>query len=505
MGDTSLFTPDPHTNETNFRALQAELVQQFERQFPDPMAPKTVIVIPSQTLDQEILAKVTGINHYEERLLCLLMLLRMPRTHMIYVSSTPIDKAIVDYYLHQLPGVTPRHARQRLTLLSCHDAAPVSLTEKILARPRLMEKIRAAIPPGHVAHIAGFNVTWLEHELALKLGVPHYGCPAWLNYWGTKSGSREVFREAGLPMPDGYEKLKDMRDVALALRELARENPGLRKAVVKVNDGFSGDGNAIYSFEKHGTRPDEDTLRAHLCLVAGDMSYDVFAEKMEAMEGIVEVFVEGDEKTSPSVQCRVTPPRQIEVVSTHDQVLGGECQQVYTGATFPANRAYSSEIGAMGHRIAEVLANKGVIGRFGIDFISVKEPGGWWKHYALEINLRKGGTTHPYLMLQFLTNGFYDYQTGIYHTPNSQERHYFATDGLRSDAYKGLTPDDLLDIAICNGLHYDATTQEGVVFHLLGALSQHGKLGTVCIGATPEKAQALYQKTVEVLDRETRV
>ena len=505
MAETSLFTLDPRTNEANFKVLQAELVQQFERQFPDPMAPKTVIVIPSQTLDQEILAKVTGINHYEERLLCLLMLLRMPRTRLVYVSSTPIDKVIVDYYLHLLPGVTPRHARQRLTLLSCHDASPVSLTEKILARPRLIEKIRASIPPGHVAHIAGFNVTCLEHELALQLGVPLYGCPAWLNYWGTKSGSREVFREAGLPVPEGYEKLKDMRDVALALRELARENPGLRKAVVKVNDGFSGDGNAIFSFEKYGRYPNEDTLREHLCLVANDMSYDVFAEKMEAMEGIAEAFIDGSEKTSPSAQCRVTPLQQVEVVSTHDQVLGGECQQVYIGCTFPANRAYASDIGEMGHQVAAVLGRKGVIGRFGIDFISVKEPGGWWKHYALEINLRKGGTTHPYLMLQFLTNGFYDYHTGIYHTPNSQERHYFATDGLRSDAYKGLTPEDLMDIAICNGLHYDATTQEGVVFHLLGALSQHGKLGTVCIGATPEKAEAYYRKTVEVLDKETRV
>jgi len=424
---------------------------------------------------------------------------------LVYVSSTPIDKVIVDYYLHLLPGVTPRHARHRLTLLSCHDASPVSLTEKILARPRLIEKIRASIPQGHAAHIAGFNVTYLEHELALRLGVPLYGCPAWLGYWGTKSGSREVFREAGLPIPEGYEKLKDMRDVAMALRALAGENPGLRKAVVKVNDGFSGDGNAIFSFEKYGRYPNEDTLREHLCLVADDMSYDVFSEKMETMEGIAEEFIDGSEKTSPSAQCRVTPLQQVEVVSTHDQVLGGECQQVYIGCTFPANRAYASEIGAMGHQVAGVLGQKGVIGRFGIDFISVKEPGGWWKHYALEINLRKGGTTHPYLMLQFLTNGFYDYHTGIYHTPNGQERHYFATDGLRSEAYKGLTPEDLMDIAICNGLHYDATTQEGVVFHLLGALSQHGKLGTVCMGATPEKAEAYYQKTVEVLDKETRV
>lgn len=485
------------------KVLQRELVEQFEHQFPDPLAPKTVIIIPSQTLDQEILAKIKGINHYEERLLCLLLLLRMPRTHLIYLSSIPIDEAIIDYYLHLLPGITNRHARKRLTLLSCFDASPRSLSEKILERPRLIRKIKSCIPPGHVAHMAGFNITYLEHELALQLGVPLYGCPAWLSYWGSKSGSRELFRRLGLLLPPGCEHLNSMAEVLEALRQLKCEHPALRKAVVKLNDGFSGDGNAIFSYESAGDHLDADTLRRGLKMVAGDLTYDVFAEKIADMGGIVEAFVEGTEKTSPSVQCRINPMKQIEVISTHDQVLAGEYGQVYVGASFPANRAYAHEIGKIGYAVAEELSRMGVIGRFGIDFISVKEPSGWWQHYAIEINLRKGGTTHPYLMLKYLTNGYYDHHTGVYNMPNGQTRHYLATDGLQSDAYKGLTPEDLMDIAICHQLHFDAATQEGVMFHLLGALSEFGKLGMVCIGATPERAEDFYRKTIDVLDAET--
>jgi hypothetical protein len=37
---------------------------------------------------------------------------------------------------------------------------------------------------------------------------------------------------------------------------------------------------------------------------------------------------------------------------------------------------------------------------------------------------------------------------------------------------------------------------------LIGALSEFGKLGVVCIGQTPERADTLYRRTVEVLDRE---
>jgi len=59
-----------------------------------------------------------------------------------------------------------------------------------------------------------------------------------------------------------------------------------------------------------------------------------------------------------------------------------------------------------------------------------------------------------------------------------------------------------VDVAVLNGLHYDGTTHEGVVFHLIGALSEFGKLGVVCVGASSERAEALYRRTVEILDRE---
>ena len=100
---------------TMLRELQEKLCRQFEHIFPDKLAPRTVVVIPSLTMDEEILSKVSGINHYEERMLCLLMLLRMPRTNVIYVTSQTIDPVIIDYYLHMLPGMTGYHALRRLT------------------------------------------------------------------------------------------------------------------------------------------------------------------------------------------------------------------------------------------------------------------------------------------------------------------------------------------------------------------------------------------------------
>jgi hypothetical protein len=108
-------------------------------------------------------------------------------------------------------------------------------------------------------------------------------------------------------------------------------------------------------------------------------------------------------------------------------------------------------------------------------------------------------------MLQFLTAGRYEPATGAFFTPSGRPCFYYASDNLHAAHYKGITPSDLIDIAAVNGLHFNAATQEGVVFHLIGALSEFGKLGLLAIGNTEEKAYASYRRSVEILDREGRM
>ena len=55
-----------------------------------------------------------------------------------------------------------------------------------------------------------------------------------------------------------------------------------------------------------------------------------------------------------------------------------------------------------------------LLGRFAVDFVTVQDDTGEWRAYAIELNLRKGGTTHPFLTLQFLAGGEYDGDLGTY-------------------------------------------------------------------------------------------
>ncbi len=507
LHETPDYQPGSAEERAAFAGLQASLPAMFRRIFPDRVAPRTIVVLPSLSVDQDVLAKVAGVIHYEERMLGMLMLLRLPRTRLIYLTSQPIPEPIIDYYLHLLQGVPSGHARARLTLLSCFDGSARPLTAKILQRKRLIARLREAIADPGTAHIAAYTVTALERSLAVRLGVPLYGCDPELQELGSKSGGRRLMREAGVAIPDGVEHLFDEAGLAAGLAELKAGDPGLRRAVVKINEGFSGDGNALFRFDG---APDGPALTPwirrqlpHIAFEARGMTWDAYLPKVHEMGAIVEAFIEGDEKRSPSVQFRIDPLGAIEPVSTHDQVLGGPGGQVYLGCRFPADAAYRVAIQTQAAKVAELLAQRGVLGRFGVDFISVRRDS-VWRHYGIEINLRKGGTTHPFLMLQFLTGGTYDPVTGLFHTPAGQPRFYAASDNLEAPHYKGLGPADLVDVAVLNGLHYDGTVHEGVVFHLIGALFEFGKLGVVCVGASPERADALYRRTVDTLDREQK-
>ena len=465
----------------------------------------TSVVVPSMTLDQSELRKLVGAPFYEERLLMLLIRLRNPQAHVVYVTSQPVHPLILEYYLTLLMGVPASHARKRLTMLCAHDASPRPLTQKILERPRLVERIRSAIVDPTQAYMTVFNSTPLERKLSVLLGVPLNGLDPKLQYLGTKSGSRKVFREAGVDLPAGFEDLNSEADTIEALLALQRCKPGLRRAVIKLNESFSGEGNAVCTLP---TEPSKGAMQERLQsleFAVPSETHKVYFGKLSAMGGVVEEFLEGKQKASPSAQLRTGPDGSVTLISTHDQILGGASGQVYVGCSFPAQDAYRTVIQGLALRIGRVLADHGVVSRFGVDFMATRQGNRLpWRVTALEINLRVVGTTHPFLALRFLTGGELNQSSGLFHSLSRRVKYYKATDNLQSDAYRGLLPEDLMDILSVNRLHYDHRTESGVLFHLIGALSEYGKLGVTAIANSPAEARELYDRTLAVLDMETR-
>jgi len=501
--------PDTQNEFDQLQKKLGPLWKSIERFNQDP---QTIVVVPSMSIDAINSGAV--MQAYEERFLFLLLLLRQPRARLVYVTSQTILPSIIDYYLALLPGVIPSHARPRLFLPSPIDRSVRPLSEKLLDRPRLIEHIRSLIMDPDRAHLVPFNTTNREKELALRLGIPMYGADPKFFHMGTKSGCRKIFMEEDIPHPLGHENIGNNEDLLNAIAQMRARKPSIKQVMVKLNEGVSGEGNAIIDLT--GLAPEsgsgdpgrykatlEERLRG-MKFEAEGATYDSYMKKLKERQGVVEERIMGEEFRSPSVQLRVTPLGKVELLSTHDQLLGGPSGQSYLGCVFPADTAYAGLITHEAAKVGRRLAKEGVIGRFALDFVVVRSKNGKWDPYAIEINLRKGGTTHPFLTLQFLTDGTYNPDTGIFTAPNGQQKFFVASDHLESPRYRTLTPDDLFDVVVRHNLHFGQTRQTGVVFHMMSALGELGRTGLTAVGNSHEDAKAMYDRAVAVLDAETR-
>ena len=493
-------------SQAEFNRLQKKLVplwKSIERFSQDP---QTIVVVPSMSVDA--ISSGAVMQAYEERFLFLLLLLRQPRARLIYVTSQTILPSIIDYYLDLLPGVIPSHARQRLFLLSPMDGSVRPLSDKLLARPRLIERMRSLIMDRDRAHLVPFNTTNREKELALRLGIPMYGADPKFFPMGTKSGCRKIFTEENVPHPLGHEDIGSEEELLNAITQMRARKPSIEQVMVKLNEGVSGEGNAIVDLNAlpvPGSSKEVAMLQERLRSMQFELegvTYDSYMSKLQERKAVVEERIMGEEFRSPSVQLRVTPLGAVELLSTHDQLLGGPSGQSYLGCVFPADTGYAALITREAAKVGRRLAKEGVIGRFALDFVVLRS-NGKWEPYAIEINLRKGGTTHPFLTLQFLTDGTYDPDTAIFTAPNGRQKFFVASDHVESPQYRTLTPDDLFDIVVRHNLHFGQTRQTGVLFHMMSALGELGRMGLTAVGNSHEEAKATYDRAIAVLNEET--
>jgi hypothetical protein len=497
--------------ESQFDELQRKLVPLWEsigRTDPGGRLEEenTVVVVPSMSIDLEMSG--SELQAYEERFMFMLFLLRQPLIRMIYVTSQAVNSSIVDYYLHTLPGSIISNARKRLHMVAPLDDSPRTLSEKLLERPRFIRQIQSLIPDLNRAHLVPYNTTEAERELAVALGIPMYAADPRYFGFGTKSGCRQIFADEGVQHPLGFENLTSVEAMVAAIGQMRSQKPSINRVIAKLNEGVSGMGNAVIDISGLPAPGDPGESEAvnqrlrEMRFELPEMTYKEYVEKVADAGAIVEELISGEAFVSPSAQMRVSPLGELELLSTHDQLLGGPSGQTYLGASFPADMQYGARIMAEAAKVGRRFAREGIVGRFAVDFVVVKNSQSEWEPYAIEVNLRKGGTTHPFLTLQYLTDGRYDAETNEFRTAHGHPKHYVASDHVASPSYRVFTPDMLFDILSHHRLQFDHTSQTGVVLHLMSAVGSRGFLGATCIGNSPEEAQAIYDRLVQVLDDE---
>jgi hypothetical protein len=465
---------------------------------------KEIVLIPSLTFDQNELCKINGALYYEHRLLINLLLLEDTNLTIYYVTSVPFDPFIIEYYQSLSPGGKP--FGDRLKLISTFDSSSESLTMKLLSRPRLLNRIKHMIREPKLACIL-FNVsTIFERMISQKIQLPILAVNSDLSHLGTKYGSKHVFELANVQSPDSTHLCFDVQQLATQIARLIHRNPTAVHIMVKLNDSFSGLGNAIMTLDhvkskirKGSTKVGNlmEKMVAHelpSMRFSKETTWDGFSKRFADMGVIAEVFHETLQ--SPSCQGLIDED-QVVILSTHDQILSGLDHQIYSGCLFPASILYRLAIQVMTEKIGQTLYLQGVKGFFGVDYILSDS-----QIYAIEINLRVTGTTHPMLTMRYLVNGSIDSNGDYISTRSGKKKFYVCTDNLESPNLKKLQPQDVAEILQDHDLHYQHDKEIGCVMHMLGSLSEHGKMGITCIQDSADTALQTYEFIFSLLSEQ---
>ena len=349
----------------------------------------------------------------------------------------------------------------------------------------MLEEIRRRIPDRELCHLVPFTTTQHERDLALTLGIPLYGADPRHLHFGTKTGCRRLFERPA--SRTRWAARASPTSTAWSTPWSRCAPPGRRcaRAIVKHNDGVAGRGNA----RRRPAGPARARLRRRAGRAARARASRCSSStraptspstcsRLAEGGGIVEEHIGGVELRSPSVQLRISPLGEVEVLSTHDQLLGGRSGQTLPRLPVPRRL----RLRARDHRGGDEDRPSGSPARAcsaasPSTSSSSATPRGSWTPYAIELNLRKGGTTHPFLTLQFLTDGTYD--PGRRSSPPRAGARSTSSRPTTSsrELLRGLSIHDLFDIAVRHRLHFDPARQVGVVFHMMSALTELGRTG----------------------------
>ena len=475
-----------------FAQLQTGLGAALECNRAGSTTPHVLIALPSYSISESLLShyrdRITALEH--RYLVALLVLSRIEACEMIFVSTAaPSDEAL-DYYVSLVPEELRASTLRRFHALAVPGSLTRSVAARLAERPDLIDELRDRIG-GRVAFIEPWNVTKHEVDVALQLQVPVHGTSPALWDLAFKSAGRRIFAEAGVPVPVGCEDVRSADGIIAAVHHIRRRCPAVTGVVVKHDDSGAGDGNAVVDVRDRGGPASDVVLRSRLGALPPWYLADI------ARGCVVEELVQGEDFSSPSVQLDIEPDGTVRVLSTHEQVLGGDSAQVYTGCRFPALPDYAPEIAAHARRVGEVLAGRGALGRLSVDFVACRVAGGGWRVGALEVNLRKGGTTHPFAALRNLVPGRYDSDAAAWIADDGTTRAYCATDNLVDPAWTGLPPQIVVDAIRRSGLQFDPATGTGIVLHMLSCLAVDGRFGLTAIATTPAAAADLYERAVD--------
>ena len=184
---------------------------------------------------------------------------------------------------------------------------------------------------------------------------------------------------------------------------------------------------------------------------------------------------------------RVLPDRTVELLSTHDQLLGGASGQKYLGCVFPADPAYSRLISEPAMAVGGSSPSAACWGGSPSTSSRSGTPRTTGRRTRSSSTSARAGPPTPSSPCSTSSVGRTTATRGS--TVRHRERPSTSSRPTtsRTTGSRALTTRDVFDVMARKRLHFDHSRKTGVVFHMLSCVTECGRLGMTAIGDSPER------------------
>ncbi len=459
-------------------------------------SPRTIILVPSISLGGLTSQFLPGLNFWEERNLFYLACLKNPQTQFVVVLSEGIQECFILYCIDHVSktyNLKKSDIQNRFTVIGVPSGGNQSLTKKILHNSEVISRISRVAIDGHHTVIDYWMVHDQEVLLANKLGLPYYGQPPGAFYIDSKSGARDIFTTLGIPISVGCGNLVSLQEVQSALQVLLEESQA-ETFILKINHEEGGNG--LAKIPREIVLLPYQQFRERIQVIK-DIPITVFEKELQKQKAVIEVYINAAITAFPSVKMEILADGTVRNIATHDQLLK---DMVYYGSSFPADESYRFEVIKMGQKIGKYVSKLGARGIISIDFLATKNHlVDDWYLWGIEINARKGGTTHSYIWSKWLTQSEYDQTRGTL-TAKSGEISYHSSEYFTAPGLENISPINILSTIKDAGLDYNCKKQAGIFVHMISTVPKFGKFGATIIGHSKEEITDYWVKLEQLLE-----